>query len=103
MRPRTLRSRLRDLQDGCHWFAKRPRWHVHFTPTSASNQVKRFFGLLTEKQLRRGVNRSTADLEHHAYTVNDDPKPFRWTKDEILASIERFRRRTLETAQTQAI
>ena len=93
-----------------NWFAKRPRWHVHFTPTSASwiNQVERFFGLLTEKQLRRGVHRSTADLEQaiHAYidTVNDDPKPFRWTKsaDAILASIQRFCLRTLETAQTQA-
>ena len=44
------------------WFAKRPRWHPHFTPTSASwiNQVERFFGLLTEdQQIRRGAHRST--------------------------------------------
>ena len=40
-------------------------------------QVERFFGLLTEKQLRRGVHQSTADLERA--TVNDNPKPFRWT------------------------
>jgi transposase len=48
-----------------NWFAKRPHWHVHFTPTSASwiSQVERFFALLTEQQLRRGVYRSTADLE----------------------------------------
>ena len=47
------------------WLAKRPRWHVHFTPTGASwiNQVERFFADLTEKQIRRGVHRSTAQLE----------------------------------------
>jgi len=77
---------------------KRPRWHVHFTPTSASwvNQVERFFALLTERQIRRGVHRSL-DALHHAIQAfiekhNTDPKPFRWTKsaDDILASIERF-------------
>ena len=56
------------------WFARRPRWHVHFTPTSASwlNQVERFFADLTEKQIRRGVHRSTAELELTDYieTVN---------------------------------
>jgi transposase len=38
------------------WFAKRPRWHRHFTPTSASwiNQLERFFALLSEKQIKRG-------------------------------------------------
>ena len=48
------------------WLARHPRWHVHFTPTGASwlNQVERFFALLTEKQLRRGVHRSTQELEH---------------------------------------
>ena len=47
------------------WFAKRPRWQAHFTPTSASwlNQVERWFGLLTDKQIRRGVHRSTKELE----------------------------------------
>ena len=86
------------------WFAKRPRWHVHFTPTSASwiNQVERFFALLTERALRRGVFRSVAELENaiHQYiaTTNADPKPFRWTKtaDDILASIQRFCLRTLD-------
>ena len=88
------------------WFARRPRWHVHFTPTSASwlNQVERFFADLTEKQIRRGVHRSTAELERaitdYIETVNEDPKPFRWHKsaDDILASIKRFCLRTLETA-----
>lgn len=86
-----------------NWFAKRPHWHVHFTPTSASwiNQVERFFGLLTEQQIRRGVHRSTKDLEvaimNYIADRNKDPKPFRWIKtaDDILAAIGRFCRRTL--------
>ena len=85
------------------WFAKRPRWHTHFTPTSASwiNQVERFFALLGEQQIKRGAHRSTKELEAAiaAYidARNADPKPFRRTKtaDDILASIERFCRRTL--------
>jgi hypothetical protein len=64
--------------------------------TSWLNQVERFFALLIERQIRRGIHRSVAALEatiaafidHH----NTDPKPFRWTKsaDDILASVERF-------------
>src|SRR6202789_3636544 len=48
-----------------NWLAKRPRFHVHFTPTSASwiNLVERWFATLTEKQIRRGVHRSVRDLE----------------------------------------
>jgi hypothetical protein len=48
-----------------NWFLKRPRRHVHYTPTSASwiNQVERFFGLLTERAVRHGVFRSIAELE----------------------------------------
>ena len=47
-----------------NWLVKRPRFHVHFTPTSASwlNLVERWFALLTERQLRRGVHRSTKEL-----------------------------------------
>lgn len=86
-----------------NWFAKRPRWHVHYTPTSASwiNQVERFFALLTDRAVRRGVFRSVTDLERAiiAYidSSNADPKPFRWTKsaDDILASIQRFCLRSL--------
>ena len=88
------------------WFAKRQRWHVHFTPTSSSwiNQVERFFALLTEQQIKRGVHRSTAELEKaiNAYIKarNADPKPFRWTKSAgILASIERFCLRTINDHQ----
>jgi transposase len=88
-----------------NWFAKRPRWHIHFNLTSASwiNQVERFFGLLTDRQVRRGTYRSTAELEAaiQAYidTHNANPKPFRWSKsaDDILAAINRFCRRTLDT------
>lgn len=80
------------------WFAKRPRWHVHLTPTSSSwlNQVERFFALITQKKIRRGVYRSVADLKADIQAFieqhNVEPKPFRWTKsaDDILASIERF-------------
>src|SRR5512143_3524189 len=90
------------------WFAKRPRWHVDFTPTSASwiNLVERFFGLLTAGQVRRGVHRSTAELEAaiHAYIEahNANLKPFRWVKsaDDILAAVDRFCRRTLKTNAT---
>ena len=80
------------------WFAKRPHWHRHFTPTSATwiNQVERFFALLTEQQIKRGVHRSTVELEQaiaaYIEAVNEDPKPFRWHKstDEIPASIKRM-------------
>jgi len=87
-----------------NWFAKRPRFHVHFTPTYGSwlNLVERWFAELTNKQLRRGVHRSVAQLKaairefiaaHHAKVT-----PFVWTKgaDEILASIARFAQRTLD-------
>jgi transposase len=81
-----------------NWFNRRPRWHVHLTPTSSSwiNQVERFFALLTERQIRRGIHRSVVALKAAITTFidqhNANPKPFRWTKsaDDILASIERF-------------
>jgi len=91
------------------WLAGHPRWHIHFTPTGASwlNQVERFFAMLTEKQLRRGIHRSTQELEQairdYIDTVNANPRPFRWTKsaDDILATIKRFCLRTLDTADRQ--
>lgn len=88
-----------------NWLAKRPRFHVHFTPTSASwlNLVERWFALLTERQLRRGIHRSTKELkaainhfiEHH----NQQPRPFIWhkTADQILDSVARFCKRTLDS------
>jgi transposase len=86
------------------WLVKRPRFHLHFTPTGASwiNQVERWFALLTEKRLRRSAFRSTRELEtairQYVDQHNDQPKPFRSTKtaDQILASLARFCSRTLE-------
>lgn len=87
------------------WLAKRPRFHVHFTPTSASwiNMVERWFATLTEKQIRRGAHRSVRELEtaikNYLLVTNASPKPFIWTKtaDEILDSVARFCQRTSET------
>jgi transposase len=84
------------------WLAKRPRFHVHFTPTSASwiNLVERYFAALTEKQIRRGSHRSVRELESAIKSflaaTNESPKPFVWTKsaDEILASLARYCART---------
>ncbi len=77
------------------WLAERPRFQLHFTPTSASwlNMVERWFGLLTERQLRRGVHISVDQLEAAIYdyieTANENPKPFVWTKtaEQILAKL----------------
>jgi len=88
-----------------NWLAKRPRFHLHFTPTSASwlNQVERWFAALTEKQIRRGVHRSTRALEQAIYDFidisNQDPKPFVWTKtaDDILQTLARFCERTSDS------
>ena len=83
------------------WLLKRPRFHVHFTPTSASwlNLVERWFAALTERQIRRASFRSTRELETSirafVHTHNSQPKPFVWTKsaDQILESIARYCRR----------
>ena len=75
---REIRARRTAIR---RWMARHPRWHVHFTPTSASwiNQVERFFADLTQNQIRRGVHRSTREFEsairHYLKVVNDDPKP----------------------------
>jgi transposase len=88
-----------------NWMLKRPRFHLHFTPTSASwlNLVERWFATLTERQLRRGVHRSTQELEQAIRNYidhnNQTPKPLIWhkTADQILDSVARFCKRTLET------
>ena len=80
------------------WFARHPRFHVHFTPTSASwlNLVERWFATLTEKQIKRGAHRSTRALEaairEYLTISNGSAKPFVWTKtaDEILAKVAGF-------------
>jgi transposase len=72
------------------WFARHPRYHLHFTPTSSSwlNQVERFFGLLTERRLRRGAFNSVRELEKaicdYIAQYNRKPRPFRWTANADL-------------------
>lgn len=82
-----------------NWLKRNKRVTLHFIPTSSSwlNLVERFFGLITEKQIRRGVFSSVAELEEKIMqfiaTHNEDPKPFVWTKsvEEIMAKINRAR------------
>jgi len=89
------------------WLAKRPRYHVHFTPTSSSwiNMVERFFSALTTQQLQRGADRSVPALHARIYGYladhNKHPKPFIWTKtaDDIFASVARFCQRTSNSGQ----
>jgi transposase len=84
------------------WLLKRPRWHLHFTPTSSSwlNFVEGWFLLLTRRCLQRGAFGSTDALEAAIHTyidqTNAEPRPFIWTKsaDDILASVQRFCQRT---------
>jgi transposase len=84
------------------WLLRHPRFHLHFTPTYASwlNLVERFFGMLTEKALRRGSHTSVVELREAilAYVAahNGKGKPFKWTKtaDEILDKMRRFGLRT---------
>lgn len=83
------------------WQKRNPRFHFHFTPTSASwlNMVERFFRDLTTRSLRRGVFRSVAELmeaiEKHIAAHNADPKPFVWTASasDILEKVKRGRRK----------
>lgn len=78
---------------------KRHRFHFHFTPTSSSwlNQVERWFGLITDRMIRRGTFCSVRELERAIYqwlaTWNDQPKPFSWTApaDVILEKVRRCR------------
>jgi len=87
------------------WLAKRPRFHVHYTPTYSSwlNLVERWFAELSERKIKRASHRSTRELEHDIRAflrhTKEHPKPFVWTKgaDQILASIRRFCQYTLES------
>ena len=81
------------------WLSKHPRFHIHFTPTSASwlNMVERFFRDLTDKRLRRGVFKSVNELvetiEQYIDQHNRKPKAFIWTASarDILAKVKRAR------------
>jgi len=83
------------------WLDAHPRFHLHFTPTSSSwlNQVERWFGLLTDKQLRRGAHKSLPALEKDirtwVITWNENPRPFVWIKtaDEIFERLNTYLQR----------
>ena len=83
------------------WLDAHPRFHLHFTPTSSSwlNQVERWFGLLTDKQLRRRAHKSLPALEKDirtwVITWNENPRPFVWLKtaDEIFERLNTYLQR----------
>lgn len=89
------------------WLKRHPRFHMYFTPTSASwlNMVERFFRDLTENRLRRGIFRDVEDLiiaiEAYIDRHNEGPKPFIWTAkaNDILEKVKRARK-TLNNAQS---
>lgn len=80
------------------WLLKHPRFHLHFTPSSASwlNMVERWFADLTNKQIKRGCHRSVQELESaidsYIAQTNTNPKPFIWVKtaEQIIESVGRF-------------
>jgi transposase len=79
------------------WLAKHPRFHMHFTPTSASwlNLVERWFREITDKRIRRGTFKSVgalvAAIMEYLEANNADPKPFVWTASAktILSKVKR--------------
>ena len=83
------------------WLDTHRRFHLHFTPTSSSwlNQVERWFGLLTDQQLRRGAHKSLPALEKDfrawVTTWNDNPRPLAWTKtaDQIFERLNQYLQR----------
>ncbi|MFE4415930.1 IS630 family transposase [Streptomyces sp. NPDC056821] len=87
------------------WLLAHPHFHMHFTPTSSSwlNQVERWFALLTDKQIRRGVHKNVQALEKDIRDWiarwNEDPKPFTWTKsaDEIFERLAGYLNRLPES------
>ena len=80
------------------WFLRRPRYHMHFTPTTSSwlNLVESFFSIVERNVTKRGVHKSTRALEKDLRAFldahNEDPKPFKWAKtaDQILDSLKRY-------------
>ena len=92
------------------WFARHPRYHLHFTPTSGSwvNQVERWFAEITEKRIRRGSFTSVASLEKAIQEYldhnNENPKPFVWTADAdlILGKIRRLCERISNSPKTSS-
>jgi transposase len=83
------------------WLDTHPRFHLHFTPTSSSwlNQAQRWFALLTDKRLHRGLHKNLHALEHDirdwVTNRNQNPRPFTWTKtaDEIFERLNSYLQR----------
>jgi len=92
------------------WLAKHPRFHMHFTPTSASwlNMVERFFRDLNTQRLERGVFRSVSELttaiKEYVAVQNKNPKPFVWTAKaaDIFQKVIRANRR-LSSKQNEVL
>lgn len=80
------------------WLAQRPRYHIHYTPTYSSwlNQVERWFGLITQRAIRRGSFRSVSELvekiDSFVQNYNRTHRPFVWTAtaDSILGKVARL-------------
>ncbi|WP_431683799.1 IS630 family transposase [Kitasatospora sp. KL5] len=87
------------------WLVAHPRFHMHFTPTYSSwlNQVERWFALLSERRIRRGVHKNVQALERDIRSWikhwNEDPKPFIWVKtaDEILERLAGYLNRVKDS------
>lgn len=87
------------------WLATHPRWHVHYTPTSASwlNQVEIWFNIITQRAIRRGSFKSVKQLirkiEDYVRHHNSTSHPFTWTAtaDSILGKVERLCQRISES------
>jgi transposase len=87
------------------WLAGRPRYHLHFTPTTSSwlNQIERWFPEITRKRIRRGTFRSVRDLvlaiHDYVRSYNRDPQPFHWvaSASRIIRKVKRYKE-TSETA-----
>ena len=91
------------------WLKRHKRFHFHFIPTYSSwlNQVERWFALLTTRAIKRGVHRSTSELERSIREFvdqhNEDPKPFIWTKtaDQIIAAVQRHCQTLLDLREAE--
>jgi transposase len=81
------------------WLTQRPRYQLHFTPTSSSwlNQIERWFAEITRKRIRRGTFRSVRDL---IQTINDyiriynkNPRPFQWvaSASRIIRKVRKYK------------
>jgi len=81
------------------WLAQRPRYRIHFTPTSSSwlNQIERWFAEITRKQIRRGTFRSVRDLiqtiNDYIRTYHKNPRPFQWiaSASRIIRKVRKYK------------